>query len=48
MSGKRRSAQRRDGRWISFGKIEHPVGTSTGSSAAAPLIHSFTWLMLCQ
>ncbi len=29
MSLKRRSAQRREGRKISFGKIEAPIGTST-------------------
>jgi hypothetical protein len=47
MSRKRFAAQRRDGRWISFGKIEQPVGTST-VSVASPPIHSFTCLMLSQ
>src|SRR5205085_10159718 len=31
MSLKRRSAQRRDGRKISLGKMEHPTGTVTSS-----------------
>src|ERR671922_2561280 len=47
MSVKRLSAQRRDGRWSSFGKIEQPVGTVTWS-VRGPVIHSFTCLMLSQ
>jgi len=41
------SAQRRDGRWISLGKIEQPVGTAT-VSPVGPEIHSFTCLLLSQ
>jgi hypothetical protein len=47
MSVNRFSAQRREGRWSSFGKIEQPVGTGT-VSLTAPEIHSFTWRMLSQ
>jgi hypothetical protein len=47
MSRKRFAAQRRDGRWSSWGKIEQPVGTAT-ESVVSPEIHSLTWLMLSQ
>src|SRR3954470_7127314 len=47
MSVYRREAHRRDGRGISFGKIEQPVGTSTVSSVASEN-HRCTFRMLSQ
>ena len=45
MSVKRLATQRRDGRMISAGRIEHPVGTVTRSLVPPPNT-SWTWRML--
>jgi hypothetical protein len=47
MSVKRRSAQRREGRGFSFGKIEQPAGTPT-TSAPGRVNSSRTIPMLSQ
>jgi len=47
MSVKRRRAQRREGRWSSFGKTEQPTGTET-VSLTVPEIHSLTCRILSQ